>query len=300
VSPQCVLRPQRSESQIWGSPVIDCHFHQRPTIEANLAHLNGAGCQAAYLLSRLQSAEDAKRFMALEPARFAGYSISTDVTAADAVALLTAAVKAGAHGMGELKYHVDADGSDMLRLYAAAAELKVPLTLHFQEVPHTPTEGVFNTGFKRFEKILQAFPKTTFVGHCDAFWANVSADYNNDIDYPRTPIVAGGVTDKWLTDYPNLYGDLSANSGNNALTRDPSFTGGFLKCHSEKLLFGSDCGCSDGHGTGISQQGDPGAARLAGKCVARETLTVLRANSTPQLFHKLVWLNGQRAYGLEL
>jgi predicted TIM-barrel fold metal-dependent hydrolase len=294
-----VLRAEGSEAQIWGSPVIDCHFHPRPTIEANLAHLNGSGCQEAYLLARLQNADDAKRFMAQEPARFAGYSVSSDVTAADAVALLTAAVKDGAHGFGELKYHVDADGPEMRRLYAAAAELHVPLTIHFQEVPHTPTEGLFNTGFKRFDKILQAFPKTTFVGHCDAFWANVSADYSNDVDYPRRPIVRGGITDKWLSDYPNLFGDLSANSGNNALTRDPSFTAEFLKRHREKLLFGSDCSCKDGHGGGISQRGNPGAARLEGKCVARETLTVLKANTTPELFHQLVWVNGHRVYGLK-
>lgn len=251
------------------------------------------------MLARLNFADDAKRFMAQEPTRFAGYSVSTDVSAPNAVKLLTQAVKAGARGFGEVKYHVDADGPEMRRLYAAAAELNVPVTLHFQEVPHTPTEGLFNTGFKRFDKILKEFPKTTFVGHCDAFWANVSADYANDKDYPRTPIVRGGITDKWLSDYPNLFGDLSANSGNNALTRDPSFTADFLKRHSEKLLFGSDCSCSDGHGTGISQQGHPGASRLAGKCVARETLTVLKANTTPYLFHKLVWINGHRIYKLK-
>ncbi|SEB50855.1 Amidohydrolase [Terriglobus roseus] len=284
----------------WGSPVLDCHFHQRPTIEANLAHLNGAGCQAAYLLTRLQSADDAKRFIAQEPTRFAGYAVGTDVTAAEAVQLFTTAVKAGAHGIGEIKYHVEADGPEMRRIYAAAAELNVPITLHFQEVPHTPTEGVFNTGFKRFDKILKAYPKTKFIGHCDAFWANVSADYANDIDYPRTPIIRGGLTDRWLSDYPNLFGDLSANSGNNALTRDPSFTADFLRRHRTKLIFGSDCACSDGHGAGISQQGNPGAARLAGKCVARETLTTLKANTTPELFHQLVWLNGHRVFKLPL
>ena len=67
----------------------------------------------------------------------------------------------------------------MRRLYAAGAELGVPVTIHFQEVPHTPTEGVFNTGFKRFDKILKEYSKTTFVGHCDAFWDNVSADCAN-------------------------------------------------------------------------------------------------------------------------
>jgi hypothetical protein len=111
--------------------------------------------------------------------------------------------------------------------------------------------------------------------------------------------VRGGITDEWLSDYPNLFGDLSANSGNNALTRDQSFTADFLKRHKEKLLFGSDCSCNDGHGAGISQGGNPGAARLAGKCVARETLTVLKANTTPDLFHTLVWVNGHRIYKLK-
>ena len=147
-------------ANLWGSPVIDCHFHPRPTLEANLAHLNGSGCQAAYMLARLTAADDAKRFMAQEPTRFAGYSVSTNVSEPDAVKLLTEAVKAGAHGFGEVKFHVAADGPEMRRLYAAAAELDVPVTIHFQEVPHTPTEGVFNTGFKRFDGILKQFPKT--------------------------------------------------------------------------------------------------------------------------------------------
>lgn len=296
-----VLTAQLPEetANLWGTRVIDCHFHPRPTLDANLAHINGAGCQAAYFLSRLASVDDVNRFFHQEPTRFPGYSTSTDVSASDAIKLLTAAVKGGAHGFGEVKYHVACDSPEMRNLYAAAAELDVPVTLHFQEVPHTATEGVFNTGYKHFNKMLEAFPKTTFVGHCDAFWANVSADYANDSAYPRTPIVRGGVTDKWLSDYPNLYGDMSANSGNNALTRDPSFTADFLKRHRQKLIFGSDCSCKDGDGAGIAQAGNPPAARLNGKCVARETLTVLKANTTPELFRTLVWENGHRVYKLK-
>jgi uncharacterized protein len=282
----------------WGAPVIDCHFHARPTLDANLAHINGSGCQAAYLLTRLASVDDVKRFMQQEPARLPGYSTSTDVTASDAIALLTEAVKSGAHGFGEVKYHVACDSPEMRSLYAAAAELNVPVTLHFQEVSHTPTEGVFNTGFKHFNKMLEAFPNTTFVGHCDAFWANVSADYSDNVAYPRTPIVRGGITDKWLSDYPNLFADMSANSGNNALTRDPSFTADFLQRHRTKLIFGSDCACKDGHGAGISQGSNPASSRLAGKCVARETLTALKVNTTPELFRTLVWENGHRVYML--
>src|SRR6202451_3205731 len=102
-------------ANLWGSPVIDCHFHPRPTLEGNLAHLNGSGGQAAYMLARLTGADGCKRFMAQEPARFAGYSVSTNVSAPDAVKLLTEAGKAGAHGFGEGQYHVEAEGPEMQR-----------------------------------------------------------------------------------------------------------------------------------------------------------------------------------------
>ena len=109
----------------------------------------------------------------------------------------------------------------------------------------------------------------------------------------------GSVYFRWLSDYPNLYSDLSANSGKNALTRDPSLTADFLSRHKDKLVFGSDCSCTDGRGGGVSQNGNPGAARLAGKCVARETLSVLKAHSSPELFHQLVWTNGHSLYNLK-
>ena len=45
-----------------------------------------------------------------------------------------------------------------------------------------------------------------------------------------------------------MYGDLSAGSGLNALTRDEDFTRDFLTRHQDKLLFGSDCNDVDGSG----------------------------------------------------
>ena len=75
------------------------------------------------------------------------------------------------------------------------------------------------------------------------------------------------------------------------LSRDPAFTVDFLRRHQNKLLFGSDCGCTDGHGGGVSQGNNPAAARLAGRCVARETLTVLRRSASSEIFRKIVWDN---------
>ena len=119
----------------------------------------------------------------------------------------------------------------------------------------------------------------------------MSADYHNEAAYPSGPIKRGGVTDKLLGDYPNLFGDLAANSGNNAMSRDAEFTADFLKRHQNKLFFGSDCSCSDGRGGGVSQSNNPAASRLAGKCVARETLTVLKRSASSDVFQKLVWGN---------
>jgi uncharacterized protein len=275
----------------WGSPVFDLHFHPRQQPAANLAHLDGAGVTKANLLTRAASVELVKAVQAAAPGRFTWFG-SYDVARPDAEQVLTQAIKDGAQGFGEMKFHVAADSPEFRRIYALAADLRVPILIHFQEVDHFPGEGTWATGYaKTFESILKAYPKTTFIGHADAFWANVSADYHNEAAYPGGPIKRGGVTDKLLGDYPNLFGDLAANSGNNAMSRDAAFTADFLKRHQDKLFFGSDCSCSDGRGGGVSQSNNPAAARLAGKCVARETLTVLKREASPDVFRKLVWGN---------
>jgi len=282
---------QGAPGQEWGSPVFDLHFHLRPEPAANLAHLDGAGVTKANLLTRGPVLERVKALLAAAPGRFTWFN-SYDVTKPDAEQVLTQAVKDGAQGFGEMKFHVAADGPELRRMYALAADLRVPILVHFQEVDHFPNEGTWSTGYaKTFESILKAYPRTTFIGHADAFWANVSADYHNEAAYPSGPITRGGVTDKLLGDYPNLFGDLAANSGNNALSRDAGFTADFLKRHQDKLFFGSDCSCADGRGGGISQNNNPAAARLAGRCVARETLGLLKRSASADVFHKLVWAN---------
>ena len=275
----------------WGAPVFDLHFHLRPQPANNLAHLDGAGVTKANLLTRGAVLEQVKALDAAAPRRFTWFN-SYDVTRPDAEQVLSQAVKDGAQGFGEMKFHVAADGPELRRIYALAADLRAPILIHFQEVDHFPNEGTWSTGYaKTFESILKAYPKTTFIGHADAFWANVSADYKNEAAYPTGPIARGGVTDKWLGDYPNLFADLSANSGNNAMSRDPEFTADFLKRHRSKLIFGSDCACSDGHGGGVSQNNNPSASRMSGKCVARETLGLLKRTTSPEIFKQIVWDN---------
>jgi predicted TIM-barrel fold metal-dependent hydrolase len=282
-----------------GDSVVDCHHHLRSTPEASIAHLDGCRISNALFLTRDVAADRIRAIRAQYPGRFLGWFAGTDITKPGAEEILTNAVKNGASGFGELKFHVEAAGPELRRMYALAGELNVPILIHFQEVPHTPAEGVFATGFRNFEAMLKSYPKTRFIGHADAFWANISADYANEAAYPTGKIKRGGVTDKLLADYSNLYGDLSANSGNNALSRDPEFTPGFFERHQDKLIFGSDCACSDGKGGGVSQANNPTAARMAGKCVARETLSLLKRTTSPAVFRKLAWENAHKTYGLK-
>lgn len=285
-----LLGAQTSE---WGVPVLDMHFHPRPAVELNVAHLDGAGVTKALMLTRIDAEGQAKAAMGAHPGRFMRF-ISADVTKADAIARMRASIKGGALGMGEVKYHVAVDGPEMRAVYELAAELKVPVTIHFQEVEQFKGEGVFNTPLKKLPEMLKAYPKTTFFGHADCFWANVSADVSGDVPYPTGKIKPGGLTDRMLSEFPNLYGDMSANSGRNALGRDPDFMAKFVERHQNKLFFGSDCSCEDGRGKGQRSQ----QPLIKGKCVARETLTALKGMTTAEVFRKIVWGNGSRLLGL--
>jgi len=282
----------------WGSPVIDMHFHLRREAGLNIAHQQGAGVTAANLLARYDSAPEVAALQAQKPGMFPCWMASADVTRPEAEKQLTDAVKAGAKGIGELKYHIAADGPEMLRMYDLCAELGVPVLIHFQEVSQAAAGGTYNEGIKRMAPVIKAHPRTKFILHADAFWANVSADYDAKDPYPTGPVVAGGISDRILTDFENVQGDLASNSANNFLSRDPAFTRDFLHRHQDRLHFGSDCNCDDGRGGGAAQNSDRVAPRIRGKCVARLTLGLLKAASTPEVFHKLVWANAHRFVGI--
>jgi predicted TIM-barrel fold metal-dependent hydrolase len=277
-----VLARQSSE---WGVPVIDAHYHFR-SVDAALQHMNGAGIDRAVLLTNV--AQDARAATAPVD-RFARFT-SVEATQANAIDLLRQAATAGTRGFGEMKSQVALDSPEMQRVYDLAAEVKLPVLLHLQEFSDPASVGTFNTGFERLPALLRKFPRTTFIGHANSFWANISTDVPKNVAYPTEPVKPGGITDRLLADFPNLYGDLSATSGCNALARSPEFSKEFLRRHQDKLIFGSDCGCRDGMGAG---QTNP-FPLVAGKCVARETLTALRQLASREIFRKITSQNAIR------
>jgi predicted TIM-barrel fold metal-dependent hydrolase len=130
----------------------------------------------------------------------------------------------------------------MQNLYALAQAHDVPVLMHWQF-------GMYNYGFERFHRMLEKYPRVKFLGHAQTWWAHIDGNYRDQtVLYPKGAVTPGGLTDRYLSDYPNMYGDLSAGSGLNALTRDEDFARGFLQRHRGKLLFGSDCNDRNGGG----------------------------------------------------
>jgi predicted TIM-barrel fold metal-dependent hydrolase len=174
----------------------------------------------------------------------------------------------GAIIIGEQKFGVECDSAESQILYALAAEYRVPILMHFQH-------QTYNLGFERLHTMLEKFPKTIFIGHAQTWWANIDKNHTDQkVLYPKGKVTPGGLTDRYLADYPNMFADMSAGSGLNALTRDEDHTRGFLDRHQNKILFGSDC--DDRIGSGPSCQGSQTIAAIRklspNQAVARKIL----------------------------
>ena len=160
----------------------------------------------------------------------------------------------GAIIIGEQKFDVECDSEASQILYSLAADYGVPILLHVQH-------GTYTRGFERLSKLLEKFPRTTFIGHAQTWWANIDKNHlDQKVLYPKGKVTAGGLTDRYLADYPNMFADMSAGSGLNALTRDEDHARGFLDRHQNKILFGSDC--DDRVGMGTACQGSQTIAAI--------------------------------------
>ncbi len=188
-------------------------------------------------------------------------------------------LRKGAKGIGEQKFNLPIDSKEMELLYSLAQEYNVPILMHFQY-------ETFNTGFERFGKILEKWPRVTFIGHAQTFWANIDASNKDNAKalYPKGKVTPGGLTDKYLSDYPNLYADMSAGSGLNALTRDENHARAFIQRHQDKMMYGSDC---------------PDTTAAAPICTGiAQVAAIIRLSPSKDVARKLLHDNAQRLFDL--
>jgi predicted TIM-barrel fold metal-dependent hydrolase len=89
--------------------------------------------------------------------------------------------------------------------------------------------------------MLKKHKKLKILGHSAMFWSHISADVNmeNINGYPKGKVKEGRLAEL-LREYENLYCDLSAGSGKNAILRDEEYGLRFLEEFSDKVLYGCD------------------------------------------------------------
>lgn len=166
----------------------------------------------------------------------------------DFLALLQRYKEYGFKGVGEFMPNLPFDDPMVLNVFRQVSELGWPLTFHIGPSLGNCYGCYDELGLPRLERVLKECPGLMFLGHSQPFWAEISADVTDEtrLGYPKGPVTPGRVVEL-MREYPNLYGDLSAESGHNALTRDPEFGYAFLDEFQDRLLFGTDI-------TGLGQE----------------------------------------------
>jgi predicted TIM-barrel fold metal-dependent hydrolase len=157
-------------------------------------------------------------------------------TSTDFLGLIERHVRRGAKGFGEYLAGLPVDDPRSMKIFEACGVLGIPVLLHMDNLRNTDSIGL-----PGFEKVLGTLPQTIFIAHGPGWWREISSVVDGTVNYPKDPVREGGRAKELLAGFDNLYGDLSAGSGHNALNRDPAHAQDFLNEFAGKLLFGTDC-----------------------------------------------------------
>ena len=190
----------------------------------------------------------------------------------------------GCRGIGEVTANLPFDDPLMENLFKHAEANELPLTFHI-----APKQGgyygiVDRLGLPLLEGALRKFPELKFFGHSQPFWAEISGDLKEEErnTYPKGDVVEGGAVVRLMRKYPNLYGDLSAGSGYNAVSRDPEFGHAFLTDFQDRLLFGTDV-CDPRNETPL---------------IGFLNEAVEQGHIPREVYEKIGWKNAERLLGL--
>ena len=155
----------------------------------------------------------------------------------------------GARGVGELTSNMYADDPKMENLFSHCVACDMPVIIHVSPRVGFNYGIVDEIGLPRIEKELKKFPDLKLIGHSQPFWAEMSEGLTEDMrnDYPKGKVTEGRLP-KLMREYGNLYCDISAGSGANALMRDRDYAARFLEEFADRVLYGCDfCAVTNAH-----------------------------------------------------
>lgn len=247
--------------------LIDVHVHasrvvgptrpngtRYPTPAELLAMMDAAGIDRAVLLSTVSpecgscrvTPEDVLEVCAAHPNRLIPFAnvdprMLDNSPESDFTGLLQHYREAGCRGIGEYTPNLPFDDPLNMNVFKHVEEAGLPLTFHIAPRIGGCYGCVDELGLPRLERVLKACPNLVLLGHSQPFWAEIGNDVteHNRSDYPKGPVKPGRLV-QLMRDYPNLRGDLSAESGYNAISRDPEFGCRFLEEFQDRLYFGTD------------------------------------------------------------
>ena len=154
----------------------------------------------------------------------------------------------GAKGLGELTTPMYADDPMMDNLFAHCTSCDLPVLIHIAP-QYGYTYGIIDElGLPRIEKMLKKH-EMKLIGHSAAFWSEISEGLTEEErnGYPTGKVKEGRLP-KLMREYGNLYCDLSAGSGGNAMMRDLEYAAKFIEEFSDRILFGMDvCATTNKH-----------------------------------------------------
>ena len=147
----------------------------------------------------------------------------------------------GAKGLGELTTTLYADDPMMDNLFSHCEQLDMPVLIHIAPQVGGCYGIVDELGLPRIEKMLKKHPDMKLIGHSAAFWGEISNDLlqENRNGYPKGKVTEGRLP-KLLRDNGNLYCDLSAGSGSNAMMRDPEYAAQFMEEFADRIFYACD------------------------------------------------------------
>jgi predicted TIM-barrel fold metal-dependent hydrolase len=238
---------------------IDIHSHVVPNSkksmkrwvddEALLNIYDKLNIEKGVVLPFLMSGDDAseatnvnaKLVTAMHPKRFLRFA-SVDLDCCDNLyEFLREEKESGALGVGEITSNVYFDDPRVDILFSACEKLELPVLFHMSPVMGSGYGLVDGLGLPRLEKMLIKYPKVKVIGHSQPFWCEISKiDTESERNaYPKGKIIEGRLPEL-MRKCENLYCDLSAGSGANAMMRDGEYAAKFMTEFSDRILYGCD------------------------------------------------------------
>jgi predicted TIM-barrel fold metal-dependent hydrolase len=148
----------------------------------------------------------------------------------------------GCLGLGEIMPNLPFLDPRCQNLFRHAEDTEMPLIFDIAD-RIGGTYGFYDDpGLPQLSETLRRFPKLKIFGHGPAFWSEIGKleRIEDRGGYPSYSFVEEGVVPKMFRRHENLYGDLSANSGFNALNRNPEYAATFIEEFQDRLLYGTD------------------------------------------------------------